>query len=256
MKIGIIYCAYNCESFLKESLSSFINLRNQKIISDIAVVSVPFAEYKTINTIEDNTIEILNTELKNSNIDVLYTGPKFIDEASARNLCLDFLKNRNVDFIWIVDGDELYTEQNIIDIIKNIKLNPNFYWYKINFKNYVFDGKRWVDGFCPPRIFRVNSDIIQIHQFYWDNDIVYKSINNNEKLINYKSLSYWEIPKNVAHIKHMTWLHSNSKNKYEYQIQHFGLCGYKWNEETNCIEFNYDFYIKNNQTIPQVYLDE
>jgi ribosomal protein L6P/L9E len=50
----------------------------------------------------------------------------------------------------------------------------------------------------------------------------------------------------------MTWLHSNGKDKYEYQMKHFGHCGYKWNYETNQLELNLEFYAKNKIDIPKI----
>lgn len=247
MKIGIIYCAYNCETFVAKSLDSFIESKQKNIISNIAAVSVPFTEYQSISFYQDNTTKIL----EDKDIDILFKEPKFVKESEARNFCLEYLKNQNSDIIWIVDGDELYTVSDINNIINYINKNPNNYWYSINFKNYIFDGSQWIDGFCPPRIFRTQSDILNIDSFYWDNDICYKSIDN--KLYNYKNLQNLEIPKEVAHIKHMTWLHSNGKNKYEYQMKHFGDCGYKWNYISNKLEFNLDFYLKNNQQLPTIY---
>ena len=149
----------------------------------------------------------------------------------------------------MVDGDEFYQINDIQNIINFVKNNPNNYWYSINFKNYVFNGKQWIDGFCPPRIFKVKSDSLNIDQFYWDNDILYKE---SDKNISYKSLSNLEIPREIAHIKHMTWLHSNGKLKYEYQMKHFGHCGYKWNYELDKLEINQEFYLKTNQEIPKI----
>lgn len=253
MKIGIIYCAYNCENYIEESLQTFVNLKKQNILSYIAAVSVPFIEYKNIEYNIDNTIEILNNQYNQKNIDILYTEPKFIEEFKARNLCLNFLKENNVDLIWMVDGDELYTEQDIKNILDYIELNPNHYWYKINFKNYIFDGKQWIDDFCPPRIFRTMSDTLHIDKFYWDNDIAYK--NQNNELISYQMLNFLEIPRSISHVKHMTWLHSNGKSKYEYQMRHFGSCGYKWNYELKKLEFNDDFYLKTMQNKPIIIYD-
>jgi len=45
MKIGIIYCAYNCFSYVRDSLSAFIEAKQNGLISKISSVSIPFAEY-------------------------------------------------------------------------------------------------------------------------------------------------------------------------------------------------------------------
>jgi hypothetical protein len=248
MKIGIIYCAYNCKKFVEESIIPFIEAKEKGIINSICAVSLPFAEYINISDTNDGTTELLLDLYKKDKIDYIFTQPKHIQEHAARDLCLQYLKIMNMDFIWLIDGDEFYSIKNINDIINYIK-ETSYIWYSINFKNYIFDGKKWIDGFCPPRIFRSNFENYYIHKFYWDNDILYL---NNHEHINYKNLPNTSIPKEIAHIKHMTWLHSNSKEKYEYQIKHFGHCGYIWNYEKKEIEINKEFYIKNNIPIPKI----
>jgi hypothetical protein len=53
-------------------------------------------------------------------------------------------------------------------------------------------------------------------------------------------------------VKHLTWMHENGKSKYEYQMKHFGACSYKWNYQKNELEFNEDFFIRNNVTKPKI----
>jgi hypothetical protein len=252
MKIGIIYCAYNCENYVQKSLFPFIKAKEDSLIDQICAVSIPFAEYFDINTQNDKTQEKLIDLYNKKYINNIFTNPRFIQEHKARDLCLQYLKIMNCDIIWMVDGDEFYTEENIKNIISFIEENPNYFWYSINFKNYIFDGKQWIDGFCPPRIFKTEYDTIHINSFFWDNDIAYEK---NNEFISYKKLSFLEIPKEKAHIKHMTWLHENGKEKYEYQMKHFGYCGYKWNYSTNQLEFNEEFYNKLNQFLPKVIQD-
>ena len=247
MQIGIVYCAYNCKKFTEHSISTLIEAKDKKLISTICAVSIPFFEYFDIRKDEDGTTEYLLSLYKNNYIDNIFTTPNYIKEHKARDMCLQYLKIMNNDIIWMIDADELYTIENIKNIVSYINTYSNFYWYKINFKNYVFDGKQWVDGFCPPRIFRTKVNEHIINEFYWDNDISYKAYN---KVVNYKDLKNLEIPKDIAHVKHMTWLHENGKEKYEYQMKHFGHCGYKWNYNSNRIELNNQFYLTTNQEIP------
>jgi len=254
MKIGIIYCAYNCFSYVQKSLHCFLEAKQQGLISEISAVSIPFAEYFDLNQIKDNTTDFLIHLHQKNLIDKVFTQPNYIQEHKARDLCLQYLKNINCDVIWMVDGDEFYSIEDINNIINFINNNPNYYWYSINFKNYIFDGKQWIDGFCPPRIFRTKSDILNIDKFYWDNDLAYKD--ENGKIFNYKLLDNLTIPKEITHIKHLTWLHENGKLKYEYQMKHFGNCGYLWNYEKEQLEFNEDFYIKNNIKKPLINIDK
>jgi hypothetical protein len=253
MKIGIIYCAYNCFSYVQKSLHSFAEAKQQGLISKISAVSIPFAEYFDLNQIKDNTTDFLIHLQQKNLIDKVFTEPNYIQEHKARDLCLQYLKNTNCNLIWMVDGDEFYSIEDINNIINFINNNPNYYWYSINFKNYIFDGKQWIDDFSPPRIFRTESNMLDIDKFYWDNDLAYKD--ENDKVFNYKLLDNLTIPKEVVHIKHLTWLHENGKEKYEYQMKHFGHCGYKWNYEKQILEFNEEFYIKNNIKKPFINIE-
>lgn len=252
MKIGIIYCAYNCKNYIQKSLSPIISAKNENLISQICAVSIPFMEYFDINQNNDGTTELLLDFYNQGFINNIFTQPNYIQEHKARDLCLQYLKITNCDAIWMIDGDEFYSIDDIKNIINFIEENPNYAWYSINFKNYIFDGKQWIDGFCPPRVFKTKFNFNTIDSFFWDNDISY---NQNNKLINYKILPSLEIPKHTAHIRHMTWLHENGKQKYEYQIKHFGHCGYRWNYELKELEFNKDFYLKNNQKLPTIFKD-
>lgn len=253
MKIGIIYCAYNCLKYAQESIAPFLNLRHLNLIHNISAVAVPFEEYRNVTCEEDGTVDFLLGLEKNGEVDRVFTEPKYIKEHFARDLCLQYLKTERCDAVWMVDGDELYTLDQINSIIDFIKTNATYYWYSINFKNYIFDGRQWVDGFCPARIFRTSSSGLQIDKFYWDNDLSYK--NANYENVGYKQLNNLMIPKTIAHVNHMTWLHENGKAKYEYQMKHFGNCGYSWNYGKDQLELNEDFYIKNNIVKPLINID-
>jgi hypothetical protein len=249
MKIGIIYCAYNCFSYVKDSLRPFIQARQNGLISEISSVSIPFAEYSDLNQTKDETTDFLISLSEENSIDKVFTEPSHIKEHKARDLCLQYLKKVDCDVVWMVDGDEFYTEQDIKNIITFVNQNKNYCWYSINFKNYIFDGKQWTDGFCPPRIFRSTFGKSKINSFFWDNDIVYEYNNN---ALSYKNIVNLEIPRSVCHVKHLTWLHENGKLKYEYQMKHFGACSYKWNYQKNELEFDEDFFIRNNIAKPKI----
>lgn len=249
MKIGILGCGYNCAEDLNKRLGPWFqaSVNNNLIFS---FVSCPFEHFNLFDN--SNTLNILNDLKQKKVIQYLYTSDSKFSESVSRNHALQPLLQESVDYIWLLDlSDEYYTLENINKIINYVQNNDLYDWFSINFKNYIFDGNEWVDNFCPPRIFK-NTLQKSIKHFYWDNDILYTS---DGVEITYKSLSECKIPKNVAHIKHMTWLHSNGKEKYEYQIKHFGECSYKWNYETEKLEFNEDFYRKISIPLPLIHKD-
>jgi len=239
MKFGIILTAYNFSDTIDDCLRHWV-----KSGHEICAVSVPYKEYKEISPAQDNTAEII----KEYGIHC-FTEPRHITEAEARNLPFNWLKEKGVDFYWILDADEIYTKEDIDRITNFVSLNPQITYFNINFKNYVFDGKCWVDGFCPPRVFSAKN----AEGFFWDNDISY---NQNGERVSYKTMPSLKIPRGVAHVKHLTWIsNERSKRKIEYQEKHFkhgAGCSYKWNDEKNCLEFNMEYFNKTGEAVPEL----
>jgi hypothetical protein len=235
MKIGIIFAGYNNFKYASTSIIPWILYKKMYPNNIfIAAVSVPFKEYQDKDIKPDSTTEYLMNLANENFIDICFDQPKFIKENEARNMPLFYLLNKNVDYVMIVDSDELYSLENIANIIQYISQN-DIEAFKINFKNYILDGKTYSDGFCPFRIFKTNIND-GIDSFYWDNDIKYRNGKTNNQLI------YADIPKEVAYIKHMTWLNENGKEKVEYHLKHFGACSYKWNEDKMELEIDWEYY--------------
>lgn len=268
MKIGIIYCCYGNPEYIDDCLAPWIEAKKTNDIL-IAAVHGQFKEYHDLG-IEDNDFQVQQELIGNTQvgyIDYLYLqnqqwlkdfSPIYQSEAEIRDKGLQWLLKQNCDYVWLLDNDEFYTVEQINSIIGYLTKEPFITWFSIPFKNYIFDGRQWIDGFCPPRIFaRTKGDMAgcTLQSFYWDNDIMYELWGDTRQLeCTYKSLSNKSIPKNIilGGIKHLTWLHTNGKLKYEYQMKHFGHCGYKWNYDTNEIELNKEFYTRNNLSLPDI----
>lgn len=272
MKIGIIYCCYGNPEYVDDCLAPWLEAKKTHNIL-IAATHGQFKEYHDLG-IEDNDIETIDKlwslEKRNS-IDYLYiqNNPfsigrggelqKFQSESEIRDKGLQWLLKHKCDLIWLLDNDERYTVEQINKIIEYINKWDNRFecWFSIPMKNYIFSGKEWISGFCPPRIFRkhINSYMqgYTLHKCYWDNDFEY--IADTGIIKSYKDFTSKSIPSNLigGGIKHLTWLYTNGKLKYEYQMKHFGHCGYKWNYKTNKLEFDIDgYYKKFNIPIPEI----
>ena len=247
-KFGIIYCGYNTEDYVLRSIEPFLN-RNNHVVS---AVSVPFKEYKGIDCFHDHTTDLLRELVEQRRLKYLVESPQYVSEAEARNNALFYLKKYDIDYIWLVDSDEFYTEDDIKNI-ENYVEQSNKNLFKISLKNHVFDLDHYLEEpFSPPRIFKTNiKDVFQLANFYWDNDICYE---HNGEMIRYDQIEELEvIPEDLAFIPHYTWLNDKiGKRKVDYQNRHFGHCGYKWDHRRGCLEFNEDFYQKHNIAIPKV----
>jgi hypothetical protein len=252
-KYGIIYCGFNTEDYILKSIEPFLNRENYFV----SAVSVPFKEYKDIDELEDNSTNILRELVNQGRLQYLVDEPKYILELEARNLALENLVKHNVDYIWLVDSDEFYTEKDIQKIEDYVE-SSNKNLFKISLKNHVFDKEHYIEEpFQPPRIFKCKIDIANslypfiLNQFYWDNDICYSCFGN---LVRYDKIEELTIiPEEIAFVSHFTWLNDKiGKRKVAYQHKHFGHCGYRWNKDSETLEFDEDFHRINNIPIPKI----
>ena len=254
MKVGLIASAYNSASFLAECIEPWKKLKEKKEYSlYCSFIHACFKENEELGfplKSEDNTHNLLEKYYSENFLDYYNFSNAYLKEHDARNVCLKNVLQEGVDYVWTIGLDEIYTLEEIEKILKFVEFNPWVDWFKINYKNYVFDGSQWVDGFCPPRIFKVNTHG-GLKSLYYDDDFVYADGSD------YKSLSSLEVPRNIAHVRHMTWLHSNGKSKVEYQKKRWGEegCSYSWNYEENKLEFNKNFYNKNKAQLPSLNKD-
>jgi hypothetical protein len=259
MRIGILACLFDCADNLESVLRPWfdLDLGGHGIEFEIAAVSGMFKEYAELGYKEDaldieTARELLRHEKYPFDYLSLINDPfsitdesqlRFFSEAETRGFALRYLLSEKVDLLWLLDGDEIYEARQIEAIVSYVRENEPADWYSINFKNYIFDGKVWLNGFHPPRIFWTNRGQ-GVSKFYSDNIILYRDGSRSDErqgLI---------IPAEIAHIKHLTWLYTNGKKKYEYQMRHFGECSYFWNYEENKLELNEEYYKKYGQQLP------
>lgn len=251
MKIGCLFVGYNTEEYIHESIAPWIAAREDKLGDNtfiISAVSVPFEEYKN-ESFKDKTQDILRDYYNDFKIDHLITEPEYIKEHLARDKALQYLLFQGVDVICLWDADEVATEFQLIELFEKVNLDRWISWFNIPYKNFAFDKETYLEEpFCPPRIFRVNTNGYKLHRCFWDNDFSY--INSEGKEISYKDLASKIIKINP--INHYSWIGETAKRKILYQTKHFGHCGYKWNEEKNCLEFNDEYYKKIEKPTPKI----
>jgi hypothetical protein len=251
MKIGLLCNFYGFPQYTDKVLSAWKNIKE---ISCTAVSSYKYQDYAECGWDVDDTetpIQLL-TEHRDF-IDYICLG-KQSNDSFSRNSPLNHLLTHDIDYIWLLDQDEIYSEEEINNVIEFIKNNQNYCTYKINFKNFVFSEKTYIEGFNPPRIFAVNANGKKtISHFYYENDIAY---NINNQLIDYKQLPILEIPKEICNPIHYSWCGDSEflKAKVNYQLKRYnGICSYKWNEKENQLEFNQEFYKMTCTEIPKIH---
>ena len=92
MRYVIIYCGYNTEDYVIDSITPFLE-RDNFVVS---AVSVPFLEYKDIDGLQDLSTDILRELVEQRRLRYLVDSPKFIQEHQARNHALNHLKKYNL----------------------------------------------------------------------------------------------------------------------------------------------------------------
>lgn len=261
MKIGIIAQGRNCADVLDDVLAPWIRAM-EKLDIHICLITATFKEMEKLGGSpknDDNTWEKFEEYAQQYPKNISTSKfDKFVSEAESRDLGRQILMSDGikVDLIWLLDlSDEYYTLEQIEKIVAFVKSEPFTTWFKICFRNYVFDRKTYlVEPFIPPRIWRVESGGYKLSKCVYDNDFLYTNVIGAQVLD--KSLSNYIIPKSVALVKHFSWLSDErGKQKCAYQNLHFGFsngCSYRWNDKKNRLEFNDEFFKKINGTIPRV----
>jgi hypothetical protein len=248
MKIGFLLCAYNQEEFIHDCLRDLVKFskENGHVIS---AASVPFKEYEDMGVEVDDTTEILRKKV-GGDIDYLVDSPQFISEAEARTLALKPLLEEGCTYVHLIDSDEVYSYDNLNNIVNYLARDEFIDWYSVCLKNYVGEGYL-EEPFTPPRIFKVKSRKGALTHFYFDNDVIYGEVS-------YKGLSNKVIPKEIAFVPHFSWTNTEkNKAKIAYQSRHFSHfagCGYQWDEERGVV-FNEEYYKKTGQPMSKIIVE-
>lgn len=262
MKIGIIAQGRNCADVLDDVLAPWIEAMKKHEIH-ICLTSATFKEMEKLGEPPHNTdltkeaFEAYQKKYPDNISTAIFTY--YATEAQSRGYACSILMQNKCDLIWMLDlSDEYYTTQQIDKIIEFVKSEPFTTWFRLSFKNYVFDKKTYLSQpFTPPRIWRTNIGGYKLSDCVYDNDFVY--LNSIGAQISDKQLSNYIIPRGVAWIKHYSWLSDErGKLKVKYQASHFSHgagCSYSWNEKENRLDWNKEYFKKVGEVIPKIEKD-
>lgn len=259
MKLGLLLAEYNSIDFIARCLEPWIEFNKVSNSIEIVVVDAKFKETddgsNSLNS-NDGTLDILKDYQEKGLIKLIVAKPG-LTEAEARNLGVEYLLTKNVDFIKLIGVDEIWTIQEINNVTEYIQKHPLITWFRIEYKNLTFSSNTFVKGFRPGRIFRVQSADYRVKEMYYDDDFLY--ISNSKQIVNYKTLPCKQIPVNVSNPLHYTWLNDiRSKAKVKYQEIRFNPpigfgCSFKWNDEKNCLEWNEEYFKRSGESIPELF---
>ena len=134
MKIGACYILFNEEDYIKESLESIYPFPDKIYI----ILGEPFNG----SIVEkDSTEEIVRTFPDPYNKIVLIYSDE-TDESVNKNFQLDLCRKDGLDWMWIVDGDEVYFPDrleialNELDQVINLPINKTVDVIRVNAREY------------------------------------------------------------------------------------------------------------------------
>lgn len=236
-KIGVIYVAWGTKDYVPKSLAPWLAISGVTICG----VSVQFAGF---DGADDGTRDLLRRNLEAGHIQHLVDGPDHIPETTARSIALAWLVAQGCDTIWLVDSDEMYDTAMIQRIIAVVELNPWVDWWRVSFKNLVFDMKTHLaEPFTPPRIFRIipnRYSSLRPACFTDDNDIGYRNPVDapNGTIWPQTSLVSQTVPASWVWVPHITWqndLRSRDKIRYQLEGRHWPQCQFAWDDQKGLV---------------------
>jgi hypothetical protein len=245
MKIGIQVLAYNCHNTIEEVLNPWIKMKDRYDIK-IWVGSGQFRIYKELGYQNKNseTLSVLNELLNKKEIDFIFTPNEenLLSDHETRNMCIEYFKNNDIDLMVVLDSDEFYTEQEVVNYLNFVEENDQFTLYKTVFKNLISDGSHYLDWE------RYSSAKIKsfggISHYYFDGHWSFIGTDGNN--VEYRQTPTTTVPKNLVNPIHDTWTNNRKgsgddhiKSKVKYQEKYYShQSGWKWNEESQTIEVN------------------
>ena len=249
MKIGIIFSLYGCEDYMDKCLSPWLKLRKELnlILTGGNGMYSDFLNYGFEDRSHKSLIKAIGKDL---DFLISVTGEHLWDEQNSKNYLLNYLKDRGADLVWVVDGDEFYTEEDIRKIVNFIEMNPDPDAYSIQFKNYTIKIPYWIEGFCRETIYWVDRNG-GMRDFHFDVFARY----NDGKTIN-ETRNFIKVPKKIAYPDHYSWLSDDPRipEKVSYQNGRFlgnegERCSYVYDSNKG-LDFNFNFYNKRNLEVP------
>ncbi len=218
-RVGILGCFYGCADLLPQVLEPWVALKAAGHPIVLAGINARFTEYAELGYPNDDTATRAILEAYRPQFGFLHFEPQPQAEKDARTQVLRFLLEQRVDLVWMLDGDEIYTQEQIQNILEYVRKTAQFDYYHVNFDNRAF-GLRLEDDFYPPRIFRTDRRG-GLGTFADDNTIEYRD--GRGLFDSVPGI----IPKRVAHVLHYTWRLADAQKKIRYQERHFGFSAFR-----------------------------
>lgn len=254
MKIGVLFSAYNCASYIDRCLEPWLKLKKEFNL----ILAATNGRY-ILSPYEAEDMKGSHSLLKllGKDLDFLLNscGDNRWTEEQGRDYMLKYVLDQEVDLVWVIDCDEIYTEKNIRDILFYIQKNPGPDCYNLYYKNYAFKYPYWTSDFNKTVIYWTNRKG-GLRSFCFDCDLSY---NDGTMLNIVGDVNVHTINKQVALIEHYTWLSDDPRTKdkihnqdIKYKGEKGSRCGYVY-DKNDKLTFNELFYKDRNIQLPLIY---
>lgn len=204
MKIVSFMTVFNDPEFLMETLESFKHYPDKLILIEgswqSAIKSSGVKERS-----DQETYNIIDRYVDNKKIFLIQANEPL--ERDQRQIGMEWAKKEGADWIHMLDADEVYTKNSLLQIKNTLKITPqNILGYRLRSYNFLNSFKTWYEGNYM-RIFRVTPEA----KFYMDNDCSWET-KGDIKIINgpYSGHSFFHY--NYVKQKHEIFLR---KMKYQ-----------------------------------------
>lgn len=248
MKVAVIGCFYGNADILPEVLRPWIALKREGYSIGLLGINAQFKEYAELGYTNDDEATRAALSEHRTHFEHLVIEKTPLMEYEVRNRLLEYAKAQQYEAIWLLDGDEMYTEEEIKRILTYVDRMQLFDLYHIHFQNFILDTMRSRDGFLPPRIIRLDRHG-GIRRFSWDNEIEFV---DGTKMHHARSIV---VPKRVAWVRHLTWRRNQADRKIAYSKKHFGFSIFERNPATGEIEYNAQWFNHYEMPVPIRYPD-
>ena len=151
MKIDFTMIVFNGDYVLKQNLEGIYPFANKIIITE---GPVKYYRNKGFTQSTDKTVEIIKNFPDPEQKIILIQG----QWKEKDDMCKAQEKHFSGDYVWHVDSDELYKQEDMTKVIDYLKIHPNC--YSMAFRLYSFYGgfERYISGF------EQNFEVIRIQK--------------------------------------------------------------------------------------------
>ncbi|MEK6883731.1 MAG: glycosyltransferase, partial [Nanoarchaeota archaeon] len=183
MIFSVIISNYNSAEYIDLFFKTWIEYKekhskNPIIFSVIDTKFIGNLDNNLDNWSDDGSLELLQEYRNKGIIKYLRTSENPLLETEARNLALkSLLEEESPEWVLSTAFDERIQFEEIEKLINYINKEKFIDCFSINYKNLVFTKNKWIEGFCPRRVWKVNcSNNYKLMGFYEDDGCFYENL--------------------------------------------------------------------------------